>query len=520
MGKKTRKDPRPFLKRMLKIISNPEHPLHFLVNKGPDGKYEWNTVTYTTKSGKTKTGRFPMSWNPDHSGRPTIQVGHASSYSGGAVQVLTIEDADFNKLTGEIIESRGVYSRKAYVIIEGVPVDLKSANQWVKDGFPLTQGDIINGKIVDPPDIGNAVRSTISRSISNSTIDNRMNRPVNRTVEAGKTPTPANDYAVTFVSSKNRNYKWKLNPKIKAKIKGGAFFLFEIGLGLLSAWVENKRIRRMMKNLQPIINKNISEIMKSQLAINLFNKFRTGGEKDMGYQFYFEIVVKPKRTFSDGGPTFSGSISGIEFQYIYLKKEKGLDFFPEGDAHRDHFKYGRFYIEVFENGYVIDDGAWDAANAIFSKLKILAKRKTRLAYSDKLYISSFTRYATLFPQSAASKILSSLIPVLENKSIIEASNQKINLTTAFQEGIGNNEPYSFENPPPLFYAEKYYAGTRELYRVEYDNFYQWASKKRGEKHSEKLVLNIVTNGRELVGDEGSRLFWRKILELHPQRWIK
>jgi len=52
-----------------------------------------------------------------------------------------LEDADLNQLTGQTIESKGAFSFKDAAVIEGVPVDVASAEQWERLGL-LTEGTV------------------------------------------------------------------------------------------------------------------------------------------------------------------------------------------------------------------------------------------------------------------------------------------------------------------------------------------------------------------------------------------
>lgn len=120
----------PFLRDALRKVSNPAHPLHKLVVRhvGADGTitFDWRKTTLETTSGKTQTGRYP-----GNEEGVVVQVGHVESYAGGGPQRYMLEDAEWNKpFGGDIIESKGGFSQKVAVEVDGVWVDLTSLQQW------------------------------------------------------------------------------------------------------------------------------------------------------------------------------------------------------------------------------------------------------------------------------------------------------------------------------------------------------------------------------------------------------
>jgi hypothetical protein len=146
-----------FLREQLRKISDPKHPLHFLVERktGPDGKplvsskgdplFEWRKTTRTTESGKVQAGRYQA-----NEAGVTVQVGHQSAFASGAPEQFMLEDADLNQLTGQVIESKGALSAKPAVVIEDVPVELESAAQWERLEL-LPQGTVAKSPKILPP---------------------------------------------------------------------------------------------------------------------------------------------------------------------------------------------------------------------------------------------------------------------------------------------------------------------------------------------------------------------------------
>ncbi len=61
-----------------------------------------------------------------------------------------IEDADLNWMSGSVIESRGSYSSKGAVLIDGYAVDIPTAKLYESHGLlpPGTVGEAIH---VEPP---------------------------------------------------------------------------------------------------------------------------------------------------------------------------------------------------------------------------------------------------------------------------------------------------------------------------------------------------------------------------------
>ncbi len=144
-----RSSTRSFLRTTLRAISNPNHPLHFLVEAvqqpGKKTRYDWRKTTRITQSGTVQTGRYE-----GNEQGVVIQVGHQGAFASGVAEQFTLEDADLNQLTGQTTESRGAYSFKAAVLIGGVPVDLESALLWERLGL-LPKGTVANAPRIPPP---------------------------------------------------------------------------------------------------------------------------------------------------------------------------------------------------------------------------------------------------------------------------------------------------------------------------------------------------------------------------------
>ena len=140
------------MQEQLDKVSNPNHALHNLVTPkiGPDGNimrdaqdnvvYDWNKTTRITRTGKTQTGRYQGGET-----QPIVQAGHADAYASGAPQRYVLEDADLNQVSGQTIESKGAFSSKIAVEVDGVPVDLASLEQWERLGVVL-KGTVAKAK--------------------------------------------------------------------------------------------------------------------------------------------------------------------------------------------------------------------------------------------------------------------------------------------------------------------------------------------------------------------------------------
>ena len=83
---------------------------------------------------------------------PIVQVGHSGAFSSGARELVTIEDAGFNITGGQNIESKGAFSFKRVVVIEGVAVDMASALQWESLDL-LPKGTVARSPIIEPPEL-------------------------------------------------------------------------------------------------------------------------------------------------------------------------------------------------------------------------------------------------------------------------------------------------------------------------------------------------------------------------------
>jgi hypothetical protein len=122
----------------LQKASDPAHPLHELTEPAGPGSVtprQFRKVTRITESGKTETGRF-------HGGEtgPVVQAGHQEAFASGAPQRFVLEDADFNQLTGNVIESKGAFSSKESLLVTkpdatgGIWVEAESLKLWERLG--------------------------------------------------------------------------------------------------------------------------------------------------------------------------------------------------------------------------------------------------------------------------------------------------------------------------------------------------------------------------------------------------
>ena len=122
-------------------------PLDFLL--GLDG--DWQKGSFTSKSGRELYGRYALS-APD---KQLLQAGHleAKSFSeaaGKSRAFFMLEDADLNWLSGQQIETRGAYSSKGAVLIDGYPIDIRTARLYESHGL-LPSGTVNAAPMVEPP---------------------------------------------------------------------------------------------------------------------------------------------------------------------------------------------------------------------------------------------------------------------------------------------------------------------------------------------------------------------------------
>lgn len=137
---------RAFLRAALGKVSEPAHPLHFLVVPDGKGGYRWRTTVRVTSTGKVQVGRYPGAETG-----PVVQGGHQAAYAAGAPQQFMLEDADINIVGGETIESKGAYGFKPAVLIGDVPVEVASALHWERDR-KLHPGTVERAPRIEPPD--------------------------------------------------------------------------------------------------------------------------------------------------------------------------------------------------------------------------------------------------------------------------------------------------------------------------------------------------------------------------------
>lgn len=139
-AKRKRASQKGFLDTQLRtIVSNPGHPLHpnqspqgpVVAVQAPDGSitYAWRTTTFETKKGEVATGRFE-----GNEEGVVIQVGHRDAFASGAPEFPTLEDAELNQAGGQTIETKGAFSQKQAVSVDGVIVDWASLLVWERLG--------------------------------------------------------------------------------------------------------------------------------------------------------------------------------------------------------------------------------------------------------------------------------------------------------------------------------------------------------------------------------------------------
>ena len=61
-----------------------------------------------------------------------------------------LEDADLNWLSGQVIESQGAYSSKGAVLIDGYPVDIRTARLYESHAL-LPEGTVDAAPMIEPP---------------------------------------------------------------------------------------------------------------------------------------------------------------------------------------------------------------------------------------------------------------------------------------------------------------------------------------------------------------------------------
>lgn len=111
----------------------------------------WQKGQFTAKSGRQMNGRYAES-APD---KQLVHAGHLEAKSfaravGKPREFLMIEDADLNKMGGDVIESRGAYSSKGAVLIEEYPVDIPTAKRYESHGL-LPPGTVDAAQMIEPP---------------------------------------------------------------------------------------------------------------------------------------------------------------------------------------------------------------------------------------------------------------------------------------------------------------------------------------------------------------------------------
>jgi hypothetical protein len=97
---------------LTQILAKPGHALEFLVDRSTR---HWIARKHGSKAA-------------------SIQIGHAESLHAGGPERLFLEDADFNQLSNWKGERQGVIFSKRGVLIDGVPVEYRTAMMWESVG--------------------------------------------------------------------------------------------------------------------------------------------------------------------------------------------------------------------------------------------------------------------------------------------------------------------------------------------------------------------------------------------------
>jgi hypothetical protein len=112
---------------------------------------DWQKGQFTSKSGRLMRGRYALA-APD---KQLVQAGHleAKTYAkaaGKPREFLMLEDADLNWLSGQSVEAQGAYSSKGAVLIDGYPVDIRTARLYESHGL-LPAGTVAAAPMIEPP---------------------------------------------------------------------------------------------------------------------------------------------------------------------------------------------------------------------------------------------------------------------------------------------------------------------------------------------------------------------------------
>ncbi len=135
---------RAFAHAALQAIRNtPGHLLKFLL----DGS-DWRKTTRVTRQGNTQVGRYEGN---EHG--VVVQIGHRTARMSGAAEQFGLEDADFNQVDNNVIESVGNISQKLSIVIQGVTVDIRSAMHWERLEL-LPRGTVAASPQILPPAVG------------------------------------------------------------------------------------------------------------------------------------------------------------------------------------------------------------------------------------------------------------------------------------------------------------------------------------------------------------------------------
>jgi hypothetical protein len=203
----------------------------------------------------------------------------------------------------------------------------------------------------------------------------------------------------------------KLALKFRPKIKGGLFFILQIGFDLFLGWLESKHLANWIESVLKENSSKFQELLDNEKVQDDFIKFRTDEELENGYQLYFKIDLFITRTCSDGGCGFSGRISNIQFKEVSFTRNKGDDFMPDPEEEKGwgvsyngmYGAYATFYSPIFEKGEIIHKATEDAADEdlkYFEEFFVLHKGKATGDY-QKEYFDEFRKYAMFFPDSKA-----------------------------------------------------------------------------------------------------------------------
>jgi|GEM_PF-6251721 len=261
-------------------------------------------------------------------------------------------------------------------------------------------------------------KNRLTESDASSSIDRSQEKPdnVKSKTDTPNLPKARAKFKHSFKLLQFKNIRF--SPKLRASLKIGAGFIFEIGLSLLESWIDNRILQEEFKEIVPNINLEADRAFQSAEYEVL--KFRTGNELEKGYQLYFKISFKVSRYVAiscDQVCVSSSSIKDIQLARVEIVRNRSKNKIPDPKGSNSN---GLIFQPIFEYGKDITRAVHHAADGNLTGINsLLSKGREKYLNSQRsTYLRNFYEYIQLFPASASANAWQQRLKHVEFKKLL------------------------------------------------------------------------------------------------------